>query len=66
MLSQPGEMVILLSATTRYEIPAGVTETSTERRVIFSSEIAGPRIAESRPKWQVFLDLARRVRPERY
>lgn len=57
-------MVLLLPATTRYEIPGGVTETSTERRVIFSPEIKGPRIDEARPEHDVLLDLARRVRPE--
>ena len=56
--------VLLLPATTRYEIPGGVTETSTERRVIFNPEIPGPRIGEARPEWEVFLDLARRVHPE--
>jgi predicted molibdopterin-dependent oxidoreductase YjgC len=56
--------VLLLPAATRYEIPGGVTETSTERRVIFNPEIPGPRIAEARPEWQVFVDLALRVRPE--
>lgn len=64
MLLDPGETVILLPATTRYEIPGGVTETSTERQVIFSPEIPGRRIGEARPEWEVFLDLARRVRPE--
>ena len=64
MLAEPGEAVLILPATTRYEIPGGVTETSTERRVILSPEIPGPRIAEARPEWQVLLDLAARVRPE--
>ena len=64
MLLDPGETVLLLPATTRYEIPGGVTETNTERRVIFSPEIAGPRIGEARPEWTVFMDLAQRVRPE--
>jgi predicted molibdopterin-dependent oxidoreductase YjgC len=41
-----------------------VTETSTERRVIFSPEIPGPRIGEARAEWQVLIDLAQRVRPE--
>ena len=36
MLVDPAETVLLLPATTRYEIPGGVTETSTERRVILS------------------------------
>jgi molybdopterin-dependent oxidoreductase alpha subunit len=65
MLLEPGETVLLLPATTRYEIPGGVTETNTERRVIFSPEIPGPRVAAARPEWEVFLDLARRVCPEK-
>jgi molybdopterin-dependent oxidoreductase alpha subunit len=65
MLTDPGEEVLLLPAATRYETPGGVTETSTERRVIFSPEIPGRRIGEARPEWHVFLDLARRVRPDR-
>ena len=64
MLVEPDDTVILLPATTRYEIPGGVTETSTERRVIFSPEIPGPRIDEARSEWEVFLEIARRVRPE--
>src|SRR5262249_34959446 len=64
MLVDPAETVVLLPATTRYEIAGGVTETSTERRVIFSPEIPGPRINEARSEWEVFLDLARRVKPE--
>ncbi len=64
MLAEPGEAVLVLPAATRYEIPGGVTETSTERRVILSPEIPGPRIDEARPEWQVLLDLAARVRPE--
>jgi predicted molibdopterin-dependent oxidoreductase YjgC len=58
-----GNEVLLLPATTRYEIPGGVTETSTERRIIFSPEIPGPRIGEARPEWEIFTELARRVRP---
>jgi predicted molibdopterin-dependent oxidoreductase YjgC len=64
MLAAPGETVLVLPAMTRYEIPGGVTETSTERRVILSPEVPGPRIAEARPEWQVLLGLASRVRPE--
>jgi molybdopterin-dependent oxidoreductase alpha subunit len=64
MLLEPADTVVLLPATTRYEMPGGVTETSTERRVIFSPEIAGPRIGEARPEWQVLIELAQRVRPE--
>lgn len=64
MLIEPGETVLILPATTRYEVPGGVTETTTERRVIFSPEILGPRVGEARPEWEVFLELGRRVRPE--
>jgi len=64
MLAEPGEEVLLLPATTRYEIPGGVTETSTERRVIFSPEIPGPRIEEARPEWEVLGELAACVRPD--
>lgn len=65
MLVDPAEMVLILPAATRYETPGGVTETSTERRVILSPEIPGRRVGEARPEWEVLLDLARRVRPER-
>jgi molybdopterin-dependent oxidoreductase alpha subunit len=64
MLVEPDDLVILLPAATRYEIPGGVTETSTERRVIFSPEIPGPRIDEARCEWEVFMEVARRVRPQ--
>jgi anaerobic selenocysteine-containing dehydrogenase len=64
MLVEPADTVVILPATTRYEVPGGVTETSTERRVIFSPEISGPRIGEARSEWEVFMELARRVRPE--
>lgn len=64
MLVEPDNTVVLLPATTRYEIPGGVTETSTERRVIFSPEIPGFRIGEARAEWEVFMELARRVRVE--
>lgn len=64
MLCDTSDAVLLLPAATRYETPGGVTETTTERRVIFSPEIRGRRIGEARPEWEVFLDLARRVRPE--
>jgi molybdopterin-dependent oxidoreductase alpha subunit len=64
MLVPPAGAVVLLPATTRYETRGGVTETSTERRVIFSPEIPGPRIADARDEWRVFVDVASRVRPE--
>ena len=64
MLVDPADEVVLLPAMTRYEVPGGVTETSTERRVIFSPEIPGPRIDEARPEWEVMTELAARVRPQ--
>ncbi|MER3439124.1 MAG: formate dehydrogenase, partial [Chloroflexota bacterium] len=64
MLVEPADTVVLLPAATRYETPGGVTQTSTERRIMFSPEIPGRRIGEARPEWEIFLDLARRVRPD--
>jgi molybdopterin-dependent oxidoreductase alpha subunit len=64
MLLDPADAVVLLPAATRYETPGGVTQTSTERRIIFSPEIPGRRIGEARPEWDVMMDLARRVRPD--
>jgi molybdopterin-dependent oxidoreductase alpha subunit len=57
--------VLLLPATTRYESPGGGTETSTERRIIFSPEIPGRRIGSARPEWMVFRDVMRLAFPER-
>jgi molybdopterin-dependent oxidoreductase alpha subunit len=59
-----GEDVVLLPAMTRYEQPGGGTETTTERRVLFSPEIPGARVAEARAEWEIFVDLARRVDPQ--
>ena len=65
MLVDPADTVVLLPAATRYEMPGGVTQTTTERRVIFSPEVPGPRIDEARPEWEVFCNLAKRVVPDR-
>ncbi len=65
MLVDPEEAVLLLPAQTRYEMTGGVTETTTERRVIYSPEIPGPRIGEARAEWEIFCELAKRVSPER-
>jgi predicted molibdopterin-dependent oxidoreductase YjgC len=65
LLDPPADgAVVLLPAMTRYEQPDGGTETTTERRVIFSPEIPGPRIGEARAEWEIYADLARRVDPE--
>ena len=65
MFVAPSATVVLLPATTRYEQPGGGTETATERRIYFSPEIPGPRIAEARSEWEALGDLASRVDPER-
>ncbi|WNS73771.1 FdhF/YdeP family oxidoreductase [Bacillus sp. DTU_2020_1000418_1_SI_GHA_SEK_038] len=59
------EEVIVLPAMTRYEQPGGGTSTSTERMVYFSPEIKGPRIEEARPEWEIYVDLASRVFPDK-
>ncbi len=65
MLVDPGEVVVLLPAATRYEQRGGGTETTTERRIAFSPEIAGGRPGEVRSEWEIFVDLAARVDPAR-
>jgi molybdopterin-dependent oxidoreductase alpha subunit len=63
MLVEGDGDVLLLPATTRYESPGGGTETSTERRVIFSPEIPGRRIGSAKPEWWVFREVMARARP---
>ena len=65
MLVDPGEEVVLLPARTRYEQPGGGTETTTERRILFSPRIPGPKVGEARSEWEILVDLAKRVDPER-
>ena len=58
-----GDDVLLLPVATRYEQEGGGTETTTERRIIFSPEI--PRqVGEARSEWRLFADVATRVRPD--
>jgi molybdopterin-dependent oxidoreductase alpha subunit len=64
MFAEPGEMVILLPAQTRYEQRGGGTVTSTERRIRFTPEIAGPRIGEAKPEWEIVSLIAQRALPE--
>jgi len=64
MLLEPADTVILLPAQTRYEQTGGGTETSTERRIYFSPEIPGRRIGESKPEFDIFLEIAKRSKPE--
>ncbi|MGH7787723.1 MAG: FdhF/YdeP family oxidoreductase [Candidatus Binatia bacterium] len=62
MLLEPGDEVILLPAKTRYEQDGGGTQTSTERRVMYSPEL--PRqIGEARAEWRILRELASAVDP---
>ncbi len=58
-----GDDVILLPVATRYEQEGGGTETTTERRIVFSPEIPR-RVGEARSEWRLFADVAARVRPD--
>ncbi|WP_299088460.1 FdhF/YdeP family oxidoreductase [uncultured Metabacillus sp.] len=60
------EAVLVLPAKTRYEQEGGGTSTSTERMVYFSPEIKGNKnkILEARAEWKIYIDLAKRVKPE--
>jgi len=64
MFIEAKEEVILLPAKTRYEQDDGGTETSTERRIMFSPEI--PRqVGEAKAEWKILRELAATVWPER-
>ncbi len=65
MLIDPGETVVLFPSHTRYEERGGGTETSTERRVIYSPEIPGPRPGEARDEWEIPVLVARKLDPAR-
>lgn len=66
MLIDPpeGGEVIVLPGATRYEQEGGGTETTTERRIVYSPPIAVGRIGEARSEWRIFAELAARVRPD--
>jgi predicted molibdopterin-dependent oxidoreductase YjgC len=64
MFIEPKEAVLLLPAKTRYEQDDGGTETTTERRVIFSPEIPR-RVGEARAEWKILLDVAAATYPDR-
>ena len=55
--------VLVLPAETRYEQRGGGTSTSTERRIRFSPEIPGPRIAEAKPEWEILSLIGQRLSP---
>ncbi len=64
MFIEAQEEVILLPAKTRYEQDDGGTETSTERRIMFSPEL--PRqVGECRAEWKILRDIAAATYPER-
>ena len=64
MFIEAKEEMILLPAKTRYEQDDGGTETSTERRILFSPEL--PRqVGEARAEWKILRDLAAAVHPDR-
>lgn len=61
---EPCEEVLLLPAKTRYEQDDGGTETTTERRVVFSPEI--PRqLGEAKAEWKILREMAAATYPER-
>ncbi len=57
-----GDDVVLLPVATRYEQEGGGTETTTERRIVFSPELPR-RVGEARSEWRLFADVATRVSP---
>ncbi|MDX6532686.1 MAG: hypothetical protein QOF68_430, partial [Gaiellales bacterium] len=61
---EDGDEVLILPAATRYEVPGGITETSTERRIIYSPQVKGSRHPEAVGEWEFFGELAARVKPE--
>ncbi len=62
---EPGEVVLVLPAQTRYEQRGGGTSTNTERRVRFSPEIPDhPVVGECRPEWEIPCQLAVAAWPE--
>jgi anaerobic selenocysteine-containing dehydrogenase len=64
MFIEAREEVLLLPAKTRYEQDDGGTETTTERRVIFSPEL--PReVGEAKAEWKILRELAVATYPER-
>ena len=64
MMVEPADTVVLLPAQTRYEQRGGGTETTTERRILFSPEIPGRRIGEALPEWEIPMRIAERIRPD--
>jgi molybdopterin-dependent oxidoreductase alpha subunit len=63
MLVDPLDSVYLLPARTRYEHRGGVTQTSTERRVIFSPHVSGHELGEALEEWRIPVELVQAARP---
>jgi molybdopterin-dependent oxidoreductase alpha subunit len=59
------EAVLVLPAQTRYEQRSGGTSTSTERRIRFTPEIPGPRLAEAKPEWEIPCLIGAALEPDR-
>ncbi len=64
MFIEARDEVLLLPAKTRYEQDDGGTETTTERRIIFSPEIAR-QVGEAKAEWKILRELAAATFPER-
>ena len=64
MFIEAKEEVILLPAKTRYEQDDGGTETSTERRIMFSPEIRR-QVGEAKAEWKILRELAAVADPAR-
>lgn len=65
MLIDPADIVLLLPARTRYEQRDGGTETTTERRIIFSPQVEDRRVGEAKSEWEILMELAEHTYPER-
>lgn len=65
MLVRPRDWALVLPARTRYEQRGGGTETTTEREIIYSPEIPGPRPSEARSEWEIFMTAAEVAYPAR-
>ena len=66
MLVDSADTVVLLPSRTRYEQRGGGTETSTERRVIYSPQIpGGPDIPGARDEWEIPVLVAHKLDPQR-
>ncbi|HEU0178724.1 MAG TPA: FdhF/YdeP family oxidoreductase [Blastocatellia bacterium] len=63
MFVEPNDVVLLLPAQTRYEQRGGGTETTTERRILFSPEIPGRRIGEAKAEWEIPMRIAEFAKP---